>query len=88
MSVHPFRRLMTYGRKYRSRAWLAGVCSLLNTVFDLAPPALIGVAIDIVVDQQNSILARWGVVELRSQFIILSALTFLVWILESAFQYA
>ena len=88
MSVHPFRRLMTYGRKYRSRAWLASVCSLLNTVFDLAPPALIGVAIDIVVDQQNSILAQWGVVELRSQFILLSALTFLVWILESAFQYA
>ncbi len=88
MSVHPFRRLLTYGQKYRSRAWLASVCSLLNTVFDLAPPALIGVAIDIVVDQQNSVLARWGVVDLRSQFILLSALTFLVWILESAFQYA
>ncbi|EDX85997.1 ABC transporter, ATP-binding protein [Synechococcus sp. PCC 7335] len=67
---------------------MASLCSLLNTVFDLAPPALIGVAIDIVVDQQNSILARWGVVDLRSQFILLSALTFLVWILESAFQYA
>lgn len=87
-SVHPFWRLLAYGQKYRSRAWLASLCSLLNTVFDLAPPALIGVAIDIVVDQQNSILARWGVVELRSQFILLSALTFLVWILESAFQYA
>ncbi|WP_038016524.1 ABC transporter ATP-binding protein [Synechococcus sp. PCC 7335] len=87
-STHPLRRLLTYGRKYRSRAWLASLCSLLNTVFDLAPPALIGVAIDIVVDQQNSILARWGVVDLRSQFILLSALTFLVWILESAFQYA
>ncbi|MBE9059615.1 ABC transporter ATP-binding protein [cf. Phormidesmis sp. LEGE 11477] len=87
-STHPFRRLLTYGRKYRSQAWLASLCSLLNTVFDLAPPALIGVAIDIVVDQQNSILARWGVVELRSQFVLLSALTFLVWILESAFQYA
>lgn len=87
-STHPLRRLLTYSRKYRSRAWLASLCSLLNTVFDLAPPALIGVAIDIVVDQQNSILARWGVVDLRSQFILLSALTFLVWILESAFQYA
>ncbi len=85
---HPFRRLLAYGRVYRSRAWLASLCSLLNTVFDLAPPALIGVAIDIVVDQQDSILARWGVVELRAQFMLLSALTFLVWILESAFQYA
>ncbi len=87
-SVHPFWRLLSYGQKYRSRAWLASLCSLLNTVFDLAPPALIGVAIDIVVDQQNSILAGWGIVDLRSQFIVLSALTFLVWVLESAFQYA
>jgi ATP-binding cassette, subfamily B, bacterial len=88
ISRHPFQRLLAYGHRYRNRAWLASLCSVLNTVFDLAPPALIGIAIDIVVDQQNSILARWGVSELRSQFIILSALTFVVWILESAFQYA
>ena len=87
-SRHPFRRLLAYGRRYRSQAWLAGLCSVLNTVFDLAPPALIGLAIDIVVDQQNSILAQWGITNLRSQFILLSVLTFLVWILESAFQYA
>ena len=87
-AAHPFVRLMAYGRRYRSKAWLAGACSVLNTVFDLAPPALIGIAIDIVVDQQDSILARWGIVELRSQFIVLSVLTFLVWTLESAFQYA
>ncbi len=84
----PFQRLLAYGHRYRSQAWLASSCSVLNTVFDLAPPALIGIAIDIVVDQQNSILARWGVTELRSQFILLSALTFVVWLLESAFQYA
>ena len=85
---HPFRRLLAYGHRYRTRAWLASLCSVLNTIFDLAPPALIGLAIDIVVDQQNSVLARWGITELRSQFILLSVLTFFVWILESAFQYA
>ncbi|MGC1306478.1 MAG: ABC transporter ATP-binding protein [Phormidesmis sp.] len=87
-SRHPFQRLLAYGHRYRGRAWLASLCSVLNTVFDLAPPALIGVAIDIVVAQQDSILARWGITELRSQFIVLSLLTFLVWMLESAFQYA
>ncbi|MEL7328884.1 MAG: ABC transporter ATP-binding protein [Cyanobacteria bacterium J06559_1] len=86
--AHPFARLMAYGQQYRSRAWLASLCSVLNNIFDLAPPALIGIAIDIVVDQQDSILARWGIVDLRSQFVVLSALTFLVWVLESAFQYA
>lgn len=88
ISRHPFQRLLAYGHQYRGRAWLASLCSVLNTVFDLAPPALIGVAIDIVVDQQNSVLARWGITDLRSQFIVLSVLTFLVWVLESAFQYA
>lgn len=85
---HPFARLLTYGHRYRRKAWLASLCSVLNTVFDLAPPALIGLAIDIVVDQQSSMLARLGIADLRAQFIVLSALTFLVWILESAFQYA
>ena len=87
-SRHPFRRLLTYGHRYRRKAWLASLCSVLNNIFDLAPPALIGIAIDIVVDQQNSLLSRLGIENLRSQFIVLSALTFLVWLLESAFQYA
>ena len=88
LSRHPFQRLLSYGRRYRHKAWLASLCSVLNTIFDLAPPALIGLAIDIVVDQQSSVLAQLGITDLRSQFIILSVLTFLVWILESAFQYA
>ena len=87
-SAHPFTRLMAYGRQYRAKTWLASLCSVLNNIFDLAPPALIGIAIDIVVDQQDSILARWGIVDLRSQFVVLSVLTFLVWVLESVFQYA
>ena len=87
-SRHPFQRLLVYGRRYRQKVWLASLCSVLNTIFDLAPPALIGLAIDIVVDQQASVLARLGITDLRSQFVILSVLTFLVWILESAFQYA
>ena len=87
-SRSPFRRLLAYGHQYRRKAWLATLCSLLNNIFDLAPPALIGIAIDIVVDQQNSLLSRIGIEDLRSQFIVLSALTFLVWLLESAFQYA
>ena len=64
LSRHPFKRLLAYGRRYRRKAWLAGLCSVLNTVFDLAPPALIGLAIDIVVDQQTSALARWGITDL------------------------
>nr|WP_155706536.1 ABC transporter ATP-binding protein [Gloeocapsopsis dulcis] len=62
--------------------------SVLNKIFDLAPPALIGIAVDVVVEQQNSIIARWGIQDIYAQFIILSILTVIVWILESVFEYA
>jgi len=60
----------------------------LNKIFDLAPPGLIGVAVDVVVKQQNSILAQWGVKDVWTQFVILSILTVIIFILESAFEYA
>ncbi|NEP16073.1 MAG: ABC transporter ATP-binding protein [Leptolyngbya sp. SIO4C1] len=85
---HPLQRLLRYSRRYRRQFWLAGVCSVLNKLFDLAPPALIGLAVDVVVKQQDSLIARWGIEGVRSQFIVLSILTFITWALESAFQYA
>jgi ATP-binding cassette subfamily B protein len=49
---------------------------------------LIGAAVDVIVQQENSFLARLGVVDLWDQLLLLSAITFVVWILESIFQYA
>jgi ATP-binding cassette subfamily B protein len=60
----------------------------LNKIFDLAPPILIGMAIDVVVSQEDSFLAQLGVTNVVTQLWILAILTLLVWGLESAFQYA
>ena len=87
-SVHPLKRLLDYGHNYRKQIWLATVCSILNKLFDLAPPGLIGVAVDVVVKQQDSIIAQWGVKDVVGQFVILSVLTVIIWILESVFEYA
>ncbi|KOP24450.1 ABC transporter [Hapalosiphon sp. MRB220] len=87
-SVHPLKRLLNYGHKYRQQIWWASICSILNKLFDLAPPALIGIAVDVVVKQQDSIIARLGVRDIFGQFLILSALTVIIWILESALEYA
>ena len=87
-SIHPLKRLLDYGHQYRQQFWQATACSILNKFFDLAPPALIGVAVDVVVNQQNSIIGRWGVKDILGQFVILSLLTVIIWILESAFEYA
>jgi ATP-binding cassette subfamily B protein len=87
-TAHPLRRLLDYGHKYRLQMWQATVCSLLNKVFDLAPPGLIGVAVDVVVKKQDSLIAKLGVKDIYGQFLILSVLTVIVWILESVFEYA
>ena len=86
--VHPLKRLLKYGRRYRVKAWLASICSLLNKFFDLAPPALIGIAVDVVVKQQDSILAQWGIKDVFWQLAIITLLSAIVWALESIFEYA
>lgn len=85
---HPLKRLIEYSHKYRHQIRLATTYSILNKIFDLAPPALIGIAIDVVVKQQDSVIARWGVKDVFGQFLILSTLTVIIWILESVFEYA
>ncbi|MBE9161421.1 ABC transporter ATP-binding protein [Tychonema sp. LEGE 06208] len=86
--VHPLKRLLKYGRRYRIKTWLASICSLLNKFFDLAPPALIGIAVDVVVKQQDSILAQWGIKDVFWQLAIITLLSAIVWTLESVFEYA
>ncbi|PSB50648.1 ABC transporter [filamentous cyanobacterium Phorm 6] len=70
------------------KIWLASICSLLNKFFDLAPPALIGIAVDVVVKQQDSILAQWGIKDVFWQLAIITLVSAIVWTLESVFEYA
>lgn len=54
---------------------------------DIAPEILIGGAVDVVIRQEDSWLASLGVVDVRDQMVILAGLTFIVWVLESLFEY-
>ncbi len=87
-SSPPLWRLIRYGHNYRTQIWQAIACSILNKIFDLAPPALIGAAVDVVVKQQDSLIAQWGVKDIFEQLLILSFLSFIIWGLESIFEYA
>ncbi|MHC4818946.1 MAG: ABC transporter transmembrane domain-containing protein, partial [Planctomycetota bacterium] len=80
-------RLLRYARPHRTRILLATACSILNKVFDLAPPLLIGMAVDIVVKGRESFLAGFGYPEPMEQIWLLAGLTIVIWGLESAFQY-
>ncbi len=84
---HPFARLLNYASAYKRRVALASFYSVLGKIFDIMPPVLIGMAVDIVVERQDSLLGRMGVTDLTTQLLILGALTLLIWILESLFEY-
>ncbi len=86
-TASPLKRLIHHLRPYRQRVWLAAACSVINKVFDLAPPVLIGLAVDVVVEQDTSWLSRLGATTVTSQLITLAALSFLVWTAESLFEY-
>lgn len=60
----------------------------MNKLFDLAPPALIGIAVDVVVKHEDSIIAQWGVKDVFWQLAIITGLSAIVWALESIFEYA
>ncbi|RMF02038.1 MAG: ABC transporter ATP-binding protein [Chloroflexi bacterium] len=85
---HPLFRLLHYSRRRRRQLVLATVYSILNRLFDLAPPLLIGVAVDIVVSQQDSFVARLGVTGVAAQLWLLAGATIVIWALESIFEYA
>ena len=87
MSEGPFRRLLAYMRPHRSTVRLATFCSVFNKFWDLAPPLLIGLAVDVVVQRDESFLAGLGLVDPWHQLVLLSVLTFLIWGLESLFEF-
>ncbi|MGP5564545.1 ABC transporter ATP-binding protein [Vreelandella alkaliphila] len=80
-------RLLRYAKGYRRRIAAATACSIINKLFDIAPEILIGVAIDVVVNQENSFVARLGFETPHQQITILAVLTFFIWAGESLFEY-
>lgn len=87
MSSHPLRRLFVHARSQRRNVVLASLFSVLNKIFDVLPEILIGMAVDVVVSQKQSFLARAGLSDPRDQLVALAILTVVIWVAESAFEY-
>jgi len=66
---------------------MAASCSVINKIFDLAPPVLIGLAVDVVVQQDTSWLAKLGATTVPTQLTVLAGMSFIVWTAESLFEY-
>ena len=87
-TTHPLHRLLQYARPYQKTIGLATLYSILNKVFDLAPPVLIGWAVDVVINPKTSFLVKWGIQGAFNQLLVLSILSLIIWSLESLFEYA
>ncbi len=84
---HPLSRLLNYAKNYRPQIWSAATFTIINKILDLAPPYLIGVAVDIVVEKENSLIAKIGITNIIGQLGILSLLTLLIWSFESLSEF-
>jgi len=85
--MHPLKRLLGHAADRRGDVRLATAWSILNKVFDVLPEILIGVAVDVVVNRHDSFLARLGLPDPVHQLLALTALTIVVWVLESVTEY-
>ncbi|MDD3267043.1 MAG: ABC transporter ATP-binding protein [Burkholderiales bacterium] len=85
--MHPLLKLFRYAKGYRSDVCVATFYSLMNKIFDIFPEILIGVAVDVVVKQHDSMLAKLGIHDVVTQVVALGLFTGFIWILESTFQY-
>ena len=87
MKQNSLKNLYLYSKEQETKVRRGILYSILNKLFYLAPPVLIGIAIDIVVEGSDSFLGSLGIEDRRQQLIVLAFLTFIIWALESTFDY-
>ena len=80
-------RLYLNLREERRLLFFAFVSSIINRILDLAPPVIIGLAVDIVVKEQNSWIGSFGIKDVPLQLLFLAFASGIVWSGESFFQY-
>ncbi len=86
-SKKPLIRLLSNLKSQERLIYSAILCSVLNKIFDLAPPVLIGMSVDVVVRKENSWLGSFGFNTVPDQLVALAFISFLIWSAESFFEY-
>jgi ATP-binding cassette subfamily B protein len=81
------KKLLSHFSNKKWDIYVGAIYSILNKVFDIAPPLLIGLAVDTVVKKQDSFLAGYGIKDQLNQIYIIAILTFIIWGLESLFEF-
>lgn len=81
-------RLYRYAHGFRARIYKASFFSVLNKIFDLAPPLLIGLAVDTVVKGESSWIGQaLNISDKFQQLVVVAIATVIIWMSESFFEY-
>ena len=86
-SFSTFSAFLSYAKPWRTKILWASFCSITNKIFDIAPEILIGIYVDLVVQREQSFIAKLGFESIESQITLLAIATFLIWAFESTFEY-
>src|SRR5688572_389774 len=86
--MHALVRLLHYAKSHRGEVAIAVFFTVFNTLCDILPEVLIGLAVDVVVKRENSWIAGLGLPTLTSQVVALAIATAIIWLVESWTQYA
>ena len=74
-SQNPIIRLYINLSNEQNILFFAFLSSIINRILDLAPPVIIGLAVDIVVKEEKSWIAGFGISDVPSQLILLALIT-------------
>ncbi len=86
-ATKPMHRLFVYTRRYQRNLVWSVFYSFCNKLLDLAPPVLVGWAVDTVNRQAPAFIQAWSGEELWSAAALLGVLGFLIFGFESVFQW-
>ena len=86
-SIDVFMSFLSYAHPWRPKIILASFYSIMNKIFDIAPEILIGIYVDLVVQREQSFIAKLGFESMESQISLLAVATILIWASESIFEY-
>src|SRR5262245_28189243 len=83
----PLVTLLRFAAPHKVRIILAALCTALSTIFDLLPDLLIGFAVDVVIKQEQSYLAKFGIQDVKMQIVFLGIAACVMWAFEALFEF-
>lgn len=86
-SGSPFGRLLQYTKQHQGQAILTTGLAFVDRLFEAAPPALLGLGVDVVTAGSGSFIARLGFKTMASRLGALGALAAVLWTLDSIMGY-